>query len=107
MGSLDINFEVNAMKEAIKSCMIILTGMTFAALLVGCATPTSEADFGNSVRQMIEAQKYIPPGQRVNRLPLLDGQKAEASIRKYRKDAATPVRIQTGTDYGPAIMTKQ
>lgn len=71
----------------------ILAGLMIAAFLGGCASPTSDDDFGNSVRRMIEAQKYIPPEQAERRLPALDGQKAAASAEQYRKDTGSPSRI--------------
>lgn len=86
----------------------VLIGLVFAALLSGCATPTSEDDFGNSVRQMIEAQKYIPPGQEGHQVPTLDGEKAEASIKQYRGDGGSQERMETKMDsYDSAVTSQQ
>lgn len=88
------------MKVEIACGKTILVGMAFAAFLGGCASPTSEDDFGNSVRRMIEAQKYTPPDQKVPPLPTLDGQKAEASVEQYRNEAGNPARIYQDMSYG-------
>lgn len=87
-----MNCEVEEMRE-VMICRL-LAGVIVAAFLGGCASPTSEDDFGNSVRRMIEAQKYIPPGQRESSLPVLDGSKAETTVGQYRKDVGNPERIQ-------------
>jgi hypothetical protein len=94
------------MNVALRGGKTILVGLVIAAFLGGCASPTSEDDFGNSVRRMIEAQKYIPPEQAERRLPVLDGQKAEASIEQYRKDVGNPDRINQGMGYGPALTSQ-
>lgn len=75
-------------------------GLMFTTLFSGCATPSSEEDFGNSVRQMINAQKYTPPQQQEQRLPTLDGQKGEAAIKQYHTDVANPERIYTDVSHG-------
>lgn len=81
------------------------SGMVLMVALGGCATPTSEDDFGNSVRTMIEAQKYTPPEQNTNRLPSLDGQRAETAIEQYRNDT-TPDATQNAVG-GDAAQTSQ
>lgn len=71
----------------------IVTGLATGLLLAGCASPSSEDQFGNSVRQMIAAQKYVPPGQEPPELPVLDGRKAEAGYNSYVKDTGKPERL--------------
>lgn len=70
-----------------------LAALAVAILMAGCASPSSEDKFGNSVRQMIAAQKYVSPDQDERELPLLDGQKAEAGYNSYRKDTGNPARM--------------
>lgn len=74
---------------------ITVTGAAIAAcvLLAGCASPSSEDQFGNAVRQMVAAQKYVPPEQEPHQLPRLDGHKAETGYNSYRKDTGNPTRI--------------
>lgn len=78
----------------------MVAGLALAALLGGCATPSSEDDFGNSVRRMVEAQKYEPAPPPASTAPTLDGQKAEAALGQYRKDVGDPNRIRQGMDSG-------
>lgn len=74
---------------------ITVTGAVLAAsvLLSGCASPSSEDQFGNAVRQMVAAQKHVPPEQQARQLPTLDGRKAETGYNSYRKDTGNPTRI--------------
>lgn len=89
-------------------CSRLLVGLVFAAVLVGCASPTSEDDFGNSVRRMIAAQKYIPPEQRSeSRLPSLDGRKAEATVDQYHKDVGKPESMQLDMSDGYQPIVQQ
>lgn len=81
---------MDAYKRNVKTAV---AGLAMAILIVGCASPSSEDQFGNSVRQMIAAQKYVSPDQEVRELPLLDGQKAEAGYNSYRKDTGNPARM--------------
>ncbi len=84
----------------------VLAGLMIAVFLGGCASPTSEDDFGNSVRRMIEAQKYIPPEQTEQQLPTLSGQKAEAIAKQYQKDMSNPDRINQGMGDGSAYTSQ-
>ncbi|HEY0721818.1 MAG TPA: hypothetical protein VGE50_11265 [Gammaproteobacteria bacterium] len=90
------------MKRAMANSKTILMGLTLALLLTGCATPSSEEDFGNSVRQMIDAQKYTPPEQKEHSLPRLDGQKGEAAFKQYRTDAVKPQSLTPVMGHGAA-----
>ena len=94
-----MNSEVNTMKSATSCGKTIMAGMALALFLGGCATPTSEDDFGNSVRRMIEAQKHVPEEQ-PPQLPSLDGARAEASVTQYRKEVGAPERIETNVGFG-------
>ena len=94
------------MKVVMTCGKTILAGLTITVFLGGCASPTSEDDFGNSVRRMIEAQKYTPPEQTEHRLPTLSGQKAEATAEQYRKDMSNPDRINQGMGDGSAYASQ-
>lgn len=72
-----------------------------AALLSGVVTvavagPTAtEADFGNSVRNMIEQQTYDPkaaaqPAQ--NPPTMMDGERAAAALKVYRTQTEKPAK---------------
>ncbi len=100
MGNSVMNCEVDVMKTVSRYGTKILAGLIFTALLGGCATPSSEEDFGNSVRQMVEAQKYTPPGQSEHRLPALDGQRGEAALKQYRTDVGNPELIYRDMNFG-------
>ena len=100
MDNSDMNFEVDAMNTVMTVGKTVLLGLAFSTLLSGCATPTSEDDFGNSVRRMIEAQKYIPPEQQGHDLPTLDGGKAETAINQYRSDTKSPDSKMNMDGYG-------
>lgn len=96
------------MNVTITTCKTMLLGLVSAALLGGCASPTSEDDFGNSVRRMIEAQKYIPPQQEGQQLPTLDGEKAEASMKQYRSGMGSQQRMDMKMDsYDSGVTTQQ
>ncbi|MFO7593371.1 MAG: hypothetical protein R6X15_04920 [Pseudomonadota bacterium] len=102
MDNSDMNFEVDAMNIAMTAGKTVLVGLVFASLLGGCATHTSEDDFGNSVRRMIEAQKYIPPEQQNREIPVLNGSKAETVMKHYRTDDNAPDGIEADMGgYGP------
>lgn len=64
--------------------------------LAACQTePTrSEREFGDSVRQMVAAQKYQPAGTPTEASSGLDGQKAEKIMSVYRDDVAQPKQIK-------------
>lgn len=71
------------------------TALTVAALLTaGCAdTPLSDADYGSSVRQMVQAQTLDPAA--ASNPPALapetDGARLEKALETYRKDVAKGV----------------
>lgn len=80
-----------------------LTLITLTALLAGCADYNSrpsrvEADFGNSVHDMVRAQTYDPSKiEHPNTEPVksLDGKKGERVIEKvYRADIAEPKEVK-------------
>jgi hypothetical protein len=71
-----------------------------ASLLLTACTRSDpvrvEQDFGNSVRNMIEAQTYNPEASRhppVNPPEVLDGTKGNRVIETYRGDIAKPAEI--------------
>jgi hypothetical protein len=77
--------------------------------IAGCAdTPLADADYGNSVRQMIQAQTFDPAA--ASNPPALgpditDGARLEAALEIYRKDVAKgitevkqPVIFEIGTN---------
>lgn len=86
------------------------TALVIAALLIaGCAdTPLADADFGNSVRQMVQAQTLDPAA--ASNPPELapeitDGARLEQALEVYRKDVAKgiadvkqPVIFEIGTN---------
>ena len=65
------------------------------ATMTGCAeTPRADADFGNSVRAMVDAQTYNPDAARnpPEAAPTAgDGQRLENVVGGYRKDVARGV----------------
>jgi hypothetical protein len=67
---------------------------------MGCASPitepvTVEADFGNSVRQMQQAQTYDPAAATnpAPEAPAHDGAKASEVMQMYRQDLPRPQDI--------------
>jgi type IV pilus biogenesis protein CpaD/CtpE len=75
---------------------IALLGALVAA--PGCATQESavEADFGNSVREMIRAQTYDPSTlDQPSRVPVtgIDGEHAGYVLDTYRTDLGKPATI--------------
>lgn len=107
MENSDMNFEVEPMKLTMITGKTVLVGLVFAALIGGCASPTSEDDFGNSVRRMIDAQKYIPPEQEGREVPMLDGEKAEASIKQYRSGMGSQQRMDSKMGGYDSAVTSQ
>ncbi len=88
-----MNSKVNDMDAYKHSFKTVVVGLAVGFLVAGCASPSSEDQFGNSVRQMIAAQKYVSPDQEARELPVLDGRKAEAGYNSYRKDTGNPARM--------------
>lgn len=67
-----------------------------AGAVAGCATQdpdTMERDFGNSVRRMVEAQKYVPPSAPAGPVTM-DGVRAEEVLKVYRADVAKPKDVK-------------
>lgn len=82
----------------------MIAGLLVAvALTTGCASPSSEDKFGDAVRQMVSAQKYVPPEQQPHGLPTLDGQKAQTGYNTYRKDTGNPARMTPDMSGGVGI----
>lgn len=85
------------------------TALAVAALLLsGCAdTPLSDADYGESVRQMVQAQTFDPAAaSNPPELPpeITDGARLAEALEIYRKDVAKgitevkqPVVFEIGT----------
>lgn len=85
------------------------SGLVIAALLVsGCANTYSDADYGQSVRQMVQSQTFDPAA--ASNPPELapeitDGARLQNAIEVYRKDVAKgstevkqPVVFEVGTN---------
>ena len=65
---------------------ILLVGSTLTLLSACAAYPTTESEFGDSVRQMVRSQKIFVP---VDDVPVQtgDGQRLEAVLEGYRENA--------------------
>lgn len=98
-----MNSEVEAMDAYKRNWKTVVAGLAAGLLMVGCASPSSEDQFGNSVRQMISAQKYVSPDQQTRELPVLDGRKAEAGYNSYRKDTGNPTRLNPDMSGGVGL----
>jgi len=98
-----MNSEVEAMDAYKCNWKTVMTGLAVSLLIAGCASPSSEDQFGNSVRQMISAQKYVAPDQQTRELPVLDGRKAEAGYNSYRKDTGNPTRLSPDMSGGVGL----
>jgi hypothetical protein len=79
------------------SRVLIATVTGISALAAGCAdTPASDADYGRSVSQMIQAQTYDanaaanPPEQAPDSG---DGARLENALDAYRKDVAKGAEV--------------
>jgi len=80
----------------------LASGSLLALLLTtGCAITQEPArvdeDFGNSVRNMVDAQIYNPAAAQnppVNPPLALDGQKGQNALEAYRKDVAKPKKVE-------------
>ena len=78
--------------------LMVLAGISASALLAACTTePTAtEANFGVSVRQMIEAQTYDPStltAPSTETIDSGDGRRLEAVLEAYRTDVAKPAVV--------------
>jgi len=84
----------------------ILAALGIAALVAGCANTTPkptavESNFGNSVRNMIEAQTYDPSTLSSPSTDVIesgDGQRLEAVLDAYRTDVAKPESVGQSID---------
>ena len=65
---------------------ILLVGSTLTLLSACAAYPTTESEFGDSVRQMVRSQKVFAA---VDEAPVQtgDGQRLEAVLEGYRENA--------------------
>lgn len=72
-----------------------IIALAVAGLVQGCTTEPvrTEADFGNSVRQMIAVQKIDAPP--VNRPSSYDGRQAEKVLQAWRSDVAKGQDLKT------------
>jgi len=63
-------------------------------LLMGCqAYPETEADFGNSVRQMVRTQQVYTGPVDPNPVEGADGQRTEAVLETYRQSVSQPSEV--------------
>jgi hypothetical protein len=74
-----------------KTSACLFAGAALTAL-AGCAeTPRVDAEFGNSVRHMVEAQTLDPEAARnppAEAPAVADGQRVESVLEGYRKDVS-------------------
>ncbi|MBW4933059.1 hypothetical protein [Marinobacter sp. F4206] len=84
------------MKLINRKQLLVLSAVSLVVSLGGCASPSSEWDFGNSVRTMVASQKYVPPGQEPPALPTMDGARAAGTVERNRMAAPAPQRIYQG-----------
>jgi hypothetical protein len=73
-----------------------LGAATLALLVSGCSTTdpaTIDQDFGNSVRRMVEAQKYYPSAT-WQQPTGMDGAKAQEVWAAYRDDVAQRKKVE-------------
>lgn len=75
---------------------LVFSALALAAFLAGCASPSSDWDFGNSVRNMVATQKYVPPGEAPPELPTMDGARASGTVERHRTAPPAPQRIYQG-----------
>lgn len=84
------------MKLINRKQLLVLSALSLVVSLGGCASPSSEWDFGNSVRTMVASQKYVPPGQEPPALPTMDGARAAGAVERNRTAPPIPQRIYQG-----------
>lgn len=79
----------------------LLTAMCVCAVTAGCTTEpvNTEADFGNSVRTMIAAQRVEPPAPAKSSY---DGRQAEKVLQAYRSNVARPEELKTDVNVTPS-----
>lgn len=82
----------------------IITAIGSLLAFAGCAGPSAvEADFGNSVRQMVSAQQAHPEVSRNPDPAVVDGTDADRLVKvlkTYREDVAVPTDVKTGVAVG-------
>jgi type IV pilus biogenesis protein CpaD/CtpE len=80
--------------------LTIISGLAFAAslaLLTGCAhgPEAVEADYGNSVRHMMQAQTANPTAPAdTSAIEGSDGQRLNTVMETYRKDVSKPEDVK-------------
>ncbi len=80
------------------SCIALISGLIF---ITGCSTTSTdpvrvEQDYGNSVRNMVQAQILDPEAAEnpPEEAPTgLDGRNAEAVLKSYRGDVSKPKQV--------------
>lgn len=85
-----------------RSCLLVLLLGIFTQAGSGCAymagaAPEVEADFGNSVRNMVSKQTYNPAAADNPQEDItegLDGNKAALGLKTYRMEAGTGASVQ-------------
>lgn len=82
----------------------LITGLLMALLIGGCASePTQlDADFGNAVSSMIEAQTQNPYAAAAGPNPVLgmDGEKAAGNLEAYRQDVQKKTQVRDVINIG-------
>jgi hypothetical protein len=82
---------------------LIGTVTAVAALAAaGCADAPSEADYGNSVKQMVEAQTYDPAASAnpPEQPPLAsDGARLDNALAVYRADVAKAAAVKREAEF--------
>jgi hypothetical protein len=85
------------------SRVLIGTVTAVAALAAaGCADTPSEADYGNSVKQMVEAQTYDPAAAAnpPEQAPATtDGARLQNALDNYRKDVAKGAEVKREAEF--------
>lgn len=76
-----------------------MTGVALAAslgLIAGCAYGPAavEADYGNSVRHMVQAQTINPAPVDTHAIEGSDGQRLNTVLETYRKDVSKPEDVK-------------
>ncbi len=75
--------------------MFTLTGLLISIVLVGCtAYPTTEDDFGESVRHLIRTQKVYTGPPDASPVEGGDGDRLNNVLEVYRTDVSAPEEVQ-------------
>ena len=73
----------------------ILLALAVAPILGGCtAYPTTEVDFGNSVRSMIRNQRVVAGAVDTSPVEQTDGERAGNVLEIYRQDVSRPDEVE-------------